>query len=100
VIEITQHDTAPALEATLSGQGGPADLTTAATIHAIATHNGATLFDRTVTGNASGVITLPWQVGDTDTVGLIQFEFKVTWQAGGVQTFRAGYVNVVKDPVG
>jgi hypothetical protein len=97
VIEITQHDTAPALQATLGGAGGPADLTKAATIHAIATRNGATLFDRTVTGNASGVIVLPWQTGDTDNLGLIQFEFKVTWLAGGVQTFPAGFVNVVKD---
>lgn len=88
-------DTAPSMVVTITGfdvntqSVGPVDLTEASEVRVRAVQNGALLFDRdiTATGQADGEATVEWQAGDTDQVGYIHCQFKVTWANGTVQTF-------------
>ena len=85
-------DRLPSLECTLTGgkNNRPVDLTSATSIRAVALQNENYLFAdgyKTVTGDASGVVVLPWGVGETDTVGLIEMEFQVTWPGSIPQSF-------------
>lgn len=96
-----QGDLLPAFTVTLldGTSKQPVNLTGASSIKIIASQGGSVLFDRTVTGNSSGVISYAWQAGDTDTAGLIRIEIEVTWP-GGKQTFPAdGFaeVTIVED---
>lgn len=46
-------------------------------------------FDRSASGTDSeGNVTMEWQVGDTDTVGLLSTEVEVMWTGSKPQTFR------------
>jgi hypothetical protein len=79
VFRLKQHDLAPPLRATITNAGAPVDLTPATGIKVIGSQNGALLFSRSVTGTNQGVVTMPWQSGDTATPGLISVEIEVTW---------------------
>lgn len=89
-------DTIPDLQATLTGEVGgvvtAAPLNTAQSILAIANQRGTVLFSRAVTGNASGVINMQWQTGDTLLTGPIFVDFQVTWTSGRIETFRSAVV--------
>lgn len=84
---IKRGDRDPALEATLTDDGAALDLTTATSIRAVGHRAGVLVFDRVVTGDANGVVTMSWQEGDTDEIGYILVEFVVTWPSGREQTF-------------
>ena len=46
-------------------------------------------FDRSATtADSNGVVTMLWEEGDTDTVGLISTEVEVMWPGDKPQTFR------------
>ncbi len=79
-------DSAPDLVIDLTGDDGPADLTTAVGIRILGTRKGITTIDRTVTGTTEGRVSMAWQPGDA-TVGVTGFEVEVTWPGGKVQTF-------------
>ena len=99
---IKQGDSLPDLVVDLSGQAGPEDLTSATGIRALGVRDGALVVDRSVTGDAQGVVTMAWE-GETSVPGLIGFEFEVTWPGGRKQTFPADgreYVLVVPDADG
>lgn len=48
---------------------------------------GAPWWEREVTGDANGIITMPWQAGDTDTLRTFFLKVKVTWGTNQVQYF-------------
>lgn len=91
-------DLKPDLEITLTDDRTPVNLTTAASIRVIGTRNGTVAFDRAATGNTAGVIVMPWQTGDTSTVGRISVEVEVTWPGAKPQTFRpTSVVDILTD---
>lgn len=93
-----QGDTAPALEVVLMENDDPVDLTAAGAVEVVARRAGnpVPVFVRTMqVEDQPGHATYQWQAGDTDQVGDLQVEFKVTWPGGAVQTFPAqGYLVV------
>jgi hypothetical protein len=54
-------------------------LSTAESITVVGTRNGSVVVERTVTGNDNGEISMPWEVGDTDSIGYIRFRVVVLW---------------------
>lgn len=98
---IKQHDTAPAVSITCTGDAGPVDLTTATQVKIIGSLEGLVLFADVTTGTDEGVVTRAWFPGDVDTAGdtatsgTILVEVEVTWPDGTVETFPAdGYLTV------
>ena len=92
-------DTRPQLVATLTDgiAGTPVNLTAAAAITVtVVAANGSTRYTRTCTGTSAGVVTVPWQAGDTASSGELWVQFKVTWPDGTVQSFPAGGQLVVQ----
>src|SRR6478752_7118996 len=101
-MRLKQHDTAPALRATVTDAdtGMPVDFTPATGVKVIGKRNGVAVFSRAATTKTNlGVVTMLWQVGDTATAGLISIEIETTWPDGTVQTFPpAGYLQVLVTP--
>jgi hypothetical protein len=103
---IKQNDTMPYLEATLSDDNGPVDLTGASVKLAMKPlarcgQTSALKFKKAgvVVTPASGVVRYQWGAGDTDTAGNFQAEFEVTFADGGVRTFPStGYIPVTVTP--
>ncbi len=95
-MRIKRGDLLPVLTATLTdtpagGVAAPINLTTATGIRVIGRRAGVAtnLFDRTVTGTAAGVVTMPWQAADTAIAGRLWVEIEVTWPGSKPQTFPA-----------
>lgn len=90
-MNIKRGDLEPDLTITCTSNGSAVDLTAATSIQVVVRAEGAStpLFTRTATGNASGVVTMPWTAGDTDTVGRLLVEVLVTWPGSKPQRFPA-----------
>lgn len=105
-VTLKRNDTAPALEATVTDENGPVDLTGATAVvfkMATATESGRTLVPGalvlTGTGSlvdaASGVVQYDWVPGDTATSGRFFGEFEVTLAGGKLRTFPTlGYISI------
>lgn len=96
-MNIGKGDLAPNLVITCTSSSGVVDLTAATTVQVVCRKEGATtpFFTRAATGTAQGVATYTWQAGDTDTVGRLLFQVKVTWPGPKVEHFPAtGYLPV------
>lgn len=93
--KIKQNDTSPSLEATLKdGNGTVIDLT-GATVNFHMRQIGKTTVkvdaSATVSSPAtSGVVEYQWTASDTDTIGVFQGEFEVTYSTGAIETFPNG----------
>lgn len=78
--------------------GNPEDLTAATSVKVTCKRGSTTVFtSRTATGNAAGQVSMPWQSGDTSTVGRLDLEVEVEWSPSRTQRYPdAGYfvVNV------
>jgi hypothetical protein len=98
-LRMKQHDTAPALRATLTDGGTPIDLTAPA-VKVIGKRNGALVFSRAATTKTNlGVVTMTWGPTDTALPGLISIEFELTYPDNTVMTIPpAGYLAVLIDP--
>lgn len=75
-------DLKPDLSITCTSNNVGVDLTTATSVQIVCRREGAAsaLFTRTATtANASGVATMLWQAGDTDTPGRLLFEVLATF---------------------
>ena len=49
-----------------------------------------------ITDGPSGIIQYDWVAGDTDTAGVFNAEFQVTFAGGEIETFpNKGYISVV-----
>lgn len=90
-MNIKKGDLLPSLSITCTSNGAVVDLTTATSVVVVARREGAgtVLFSRAATGDANGVVTMPWVAGDTDTVGRINIEVLVTWPGSKPQRFPA-----------
>ena len=94
--EIKRGDVLPTMVIRCLNGETSVDLTTASLVKIKGRIPGASslLFDRTVTGDANGDVTLVWQSADTIAAGDLYVEVEATF-AGGKQTFpRKGYVLV------
>lgn len=92
MMTMKKGDLLPDLVITVTGVGGAVvNLTTATTITVIGEMEGAAvpLFQRAATGNASGVVTMAWQPGDTATAGRLNISVKVVWPGTKPQHFPA-----------
>ncbi|MGI8682027.1 MAG: hypothetical protein ACR2JO_07845 [Mycobacteriales bacterium] len=91
-------DLLPDLQITCTDNDAPVDLTTATGIRVIGVTAGKVLFDRAVTGTASGLVTMVWETADTAAPGRVAVEVEVTWPGVRPQTFRpAQVVDIVAD---
>lgn len=90
MLTMKKGDLLPALSITCTSNGSAVDLTTADSVTVIGKYEGAsaTLFERVVTGDVNGVVTMPWGTGDTDTVGRILISVAVV-TGGKTQHFPA-----------
>lgn len=86
---IKQGDLVPGITATLmqavgSAAAAPIDLTTASAIKFAMRRNGALKVDGTAAAisAADGTVGYQWVTGDTDTAGLYDCEWQITWPAG------------------
>lgn len=96
-MNMKKGDLTPNLSITCTSDGAAVNLTTASSITVVARREGAStpLFSRAATGNSSGVVTMSWVAGDTDTVGRINIEVLVTWPGAKPQRFPAtSYLSV------
>lgn len=86
---IKQHDTWPPLDAVLSDQDGPIDLTTATTVKLLlktATGGGTGGGTCTITDAAGGGVRYEWQTADTAAIQSFNGEFEITWSNGEIST--------------
>jgi hypothetical protein len=98
---IKQNDRLPNLRATLNNATGVLDLSTASSVKLLMRGplpaqtvkvNAAC----TVTDAVNGVVTYEWAAADTDTSGLYQAEFQVTWPGTKYQTIpNSNYFDVL-----
>lgn len=96
---LKRGDDAPALRAVLMDLYDPVDLSEATDVRLVARRpNGTLVVDHqpVVRGSDVGEVLYQWQPGDTAEVGDLQVEIKVTWSAGGTQTFPAEGFLIVK----
>ena len=84
---LKRGDLTPNLSITLTDDDEPVNLTSATDIRLIGTRRGVVVFDRSLSGSAQGVVTMPWQAGDTDDLGVILVEAEVMWPGDKPQTF-------------
>ena len=106
-MRIYLNDLKPDLEISLfndSSRQDPMDLSSATAVTVIGKQYSpvldadAVLFSRTVTGDNTGVITMPWVTGDTAVPGDIVVEVEITWPDNKRQTVRpASRVYVIAD---
>lgn len=96
---IKRGDNVPILEATLSDQDGPINLT-GATVKLIMKGKG-TASGTTISGTcvivsaAAGTVSYSWLTGNTDVVGSYDLEFQITYSGGGIETVpNDGYKSV------
>lgn len=92
-LSLKAHDRLPAVEATLGFAGGfAADLSAALTVHFIMksrTAPGAPKVNAvaTIVDRPTGSVRYDWAAGDTDTPGVYNAEWQVTYNDGRKRTF-------------
>lgn len=99
---IKRNDTSPGMQATLkNGSGTAVDLTGATVLMIMRPVGGG---KRKISGActlhdaANGIVRYAWVSGDTDTAGLFNVEFQVTYADSTVETFpNKGYEQVQID---
>ena len=100
--KIKRNDTSPAISQQLLDSDGNAVDITGATIKFLMARRGPLKVNGTATivTAATGMVKYQWVAADTDTVGLYQIEWEVTYSGGGVETFPNegyNYVHVETD---
>lgn len=98
--KIKRDDTMP-LVATLADRSGPVDLTASTVVfgmrqrHGNKTGGGSVDVDPDQAANP-GLISYEWDAGETDTAGVFDGEFQVTFPDATVQSFpNDGYLEIV-----
>lgn len=102
---IKKNDTSPDLQATLTDADGAAVNLTGATVRFHMRLPGASSAKVDAAGSivgtaTDGVAKYSWSAGDTDTAGVYEAEFEITYSGGGIETFPSGgyiLVNVLED---
>ena len=89
-VYMKQNDTGPDLQVSiLDGNSTAVDVTGATIVFNMAAGGISKVASGAVTivTAASGVVKYLWQAGDTDTPGVYEGEFQVTFSSGKVETF-------------
>lgn len=95
---LKQHDLFPPLQATLSDQNGPIDLTTATAVKLLMKTTDGRI---SVTGACAivdavnGVVRYQWVRGDTDNIGEYNVEFEITWPTALPETVPNDGYNLI-----
>ena len=86
---LKRNDTKEPIQATLSDQAGPVDLSGATVRFHMKDRRGVVVVDADaeVVTAASGVVRYQWQAEDTEAAGDFYAEWEVTFASGAVQTF-------------
>ena len=98
---IKQNDTAPSIEAVLTDSTGRAkSLILASQINFnMSTEEGSSLISlgtASIINATKGIVSYPWQTGDTSNTGIHNAEFQVTYTNGQIETFpNSGYIKVI-----
>ena len=95
---IKQNDTSPALSVVVADSSGTAiNITGASVIFKMRAVNSSSLkvnSSATIT-NASNGVSYTFSASDTDTAGLFQGEFQVTFSGGAIETFpNSEYISI------
>lgn len=94
-----QNDTSPAIKIECAdGDDAVIPVTGASVDFFMRGSNGTVKVNGTgsVTDGPNGIIQYDWSAGDTDTVGIFEAEFQVTFAGGEIETFpNKGYISVV-----
>jgi hypothetical protein len=105
---IKQNDTWPPMEAALSDQGGPIDLTTASSV-ALKMRGTKRTGAVSVSGPCTvlappmdGVVMHEWDATETAVADFYNAEFEITWGDGSIQTVpNSGYFYIdIQDDLG
>lgn len=105
MIYMKEGDTSPALQVTLKDSAGSAVDVTGATVrfHMRPAGSTTTKVDAaaTIVTAASGIVKYSWASGDTDTLGVFQGEFEVTYANSAIERFpNDGYLEItIKDNI-
>ncbi len=111
---IKRNDTRPRLVTTLitdfgTAAEGPVDLTSASAVKFLMRSESAPAGSApkvnaaaTISDAAAGIVTYTWVDGDTDTEGIFEGEFQITWSDDGVETIpNDSYISIqVVDDLG
>lgn len=106
IFTIKQGDLVPAITATLmqavgSSAAAPIDLTAASAVKFAMRRQGVIKVDAagTVVSAAAGTVRYQWITADTDTVGVYDCEWQITWPSGKQTVPGGGYdqINIVDD---
>lgn len=92
---IKRGDLLPSMPVTLTDNDVPVNLSTATAIQVVGIRHGIKIIDFTYgsPGPANGLLTIQWPNNSTLLLGLILFEFVVTWPGAKPQTFpEEGFV--------
>lgn len=93
-MEMRRGDLKPDLIVDLDMAGVAIPTTLASSVWVVAQQNGVLLFRRAATSDVDGVVTMEWQITDTDNPGTITLEVEIIWPGAKPQTVRPD--NVVK----
>jgi hypothetical protein len=86
-----QGDTSPPMVIDcFNGNGQRAPLDEADLVKVVVSQRGNLIWERTVTGTADGVVTVPLQSGDTDTPGTFYVKAYAEWPDGTRQHYPPG----------
>ena len=96
---ITQNDTSPTLSVVIADSDGTAiDLTGASVQFKMRAVNSSTLkvnASASITHASNGAVSYTFSSSNTDTSGLFQGEFQVTFSGGAIETFpNAEYISI------
>lgn len=96
---IKQNDTSPTLSVVIADSLGTAiNITGASVQFKMRAVNSSTLktnASATITNASGGAVSYTFSTSDTDTAGLFQGEFQVTFSGGAIETFpNAEYISI------
>ena len=88
---IKQNDTSPTLSVVVADSSGTAiNITGASVLFKMRAVNSSSLkvnSSATITNASNGAVSYTFSASDTDTAGLFQGEFQVTFSGGAIETF-------------
>ena len=96
---IKQNDTSPTLSVIIADSTGTAiSLSGASVLFKMRAFNSSTLktnASATITNASNGAVSYTFTTSDTNTAGLFQGEFQVTFSGGAIETFpNAEYISI------
>jgi len=96
---LKKNDTEPTIQAMLmTDDGSPVDLSVASVRFHMRNSSGTVVIDEpaTIINGSAGIVQYDWTATETETSGLFEAEFEVTYSSGGIETFpNVGYEEIV-----